>query len=262
MASLESIITSAALAEGFALAGFARLERLGRPRGLFRALARRRPRCRNGLAGPRSRAPPRPALARSAPANGYQPRLSICAATPADARLAGGVARTDCRVCRRVPIITTPCWRRRARSLRRLSVMRRPRRVRLYVDTGPILEREWAARARLGWFGRNTNLLNRYHGSYFFLAEILTDLRARTVAGAISRALRDLPPMPRSLSDWRADRWLSAGAAPVHLLSHDRASRARSRGSCVPSLATGFSAATSARKSAPGMPIAQRPNPV
>jgi epoxyqueuosine reductase len=47
---------------------------------------------------------------------------------------------------------------------------------RVYVDTGPVFEREWAIEARLGWFGRNTNLLNRYHGSYFFLAEILTDV--------------------------------------------------------------------------------------
>ena len=47
---------------------------------------------------------------------------------------------------------------------------------RVYVDTGPVFEREWAAEARLGWFGRNTNLLNRYHGSYFFLAEILTNV--------------------------------------------------------------------------------------
>jgi epoxyqueuosine reductase len=48
--------------------------------------------------------------------------------------------------------------------------------VRAYVDTGPVLEREWAAEAGLGWFGRNTNLLNRHHGSYFFLAEIFTDV--------------------------------------------------------------------------------------
>ena len=46
---------------------------------------------------------------------------------------------------------------------------------RVYVDTGPVFEREWAIEARLGWLGRNTNLLNRYNGSYFFLAEILTD---------------------------------------------------------------------------------------
>jgi epoxyqueuosine reductase len=49
--------------------------------------------------------------------------------------------------------------------------------TRVYVDTGPVFEREWAIEARLGWFGRNTNLLNRYHGSYFFLAEILTDVQ-------------------------------------------------------------------------------------
>jgi epoxyqueuosine reductase len=47
--------------------------------------------------------------------------------------------------------------------------------TRAYVDTGAVFEREWAAEARLGWFGRNTNLLNRHHGSYFFLAEIFTD---------------------------------------------------------------------------------------
>jgi epoxyqueuosine reductase len=48
--------------------------------------------------------------------------------------------------------------------------------TRVYVDTGPVFEREWAAEARLGWFGRNTNLINRYHGSYFFLAEIFTNV--------------------------------------------------------------------------------------
>ena len=48
--------------------------------------------------------------------------------------------------------------------------------TRVYVDTGPVLEREWAAEAGLGWFGRNTNLINRYSGSYFFLAEIFTSV--------------------------------------------------------------------------------------
>ncbi len=48
--------------------------------------------------------------------------------------------------------------------------------TRLYVDTGPVLEREWAREASIGWFGKNTNVLNRTHGSYFFLAEIFTDL--------------------------------------------------------------------------------------
>jgi len=44
------------------------------------------------------------------------------------------------------------------------------------VDTAPILERDFAAAAGLGWIGKNTLLLRRDAGSYFFLAAILTDI--------------------------------------------------------------------------------------
>jgi len=44
---------------------------------------------------------------------------------------------------------------------------------RWYTDTGPILERDFAQRASLGWIGRNTCLINPKFGSYFFLSEIL-----------------------------------------------------------------------------------------
>lgn len=47
---------------------------------------------------------------------------------------------------------------------------------RCFVDSAPVLEREWARRAGIGWNGRHTLTINPRRGSYFFLAEIICDL--------------------------------------------------------------------------------------
>jgi epoxyqueuosine reductase len=52
----------------------------------------------------------------------------------------------------------------------------RPVAGKSYVDTGPILERDLARRAGLGWFGKNTNLVNPRLGSFFFIGSLLVEL--------------------------------------------------------------------------------------
>lgn len=47
---------------------------------------------------------------------------------------------------------------------------------RVFVDSAPVMERAWARRSGLGWIGKNSLLLNREMGSFFFLAELIVDL--------------------------------------------------------------------------------------
>jgi len=49
-------------------------------------------------------------------------------------------------------------------------------RFRVFTDSAPVLEVELASKSGLGWRGKHTLLLNRQHGSWFFLGEIYTDL--------------------------------------------------------------------------------------
>lgn len=47
---------------------------------------------------------------------------------------------------------------------------------RCFVDSAPVMERQWASKSGLGWQGKNTLLINTKKGSYYFLAEIILDL--------------------------------------------------------------------------------------
>jgi len=48
--------------------------------------------------------------------------------------------------------------------------------VREYVDDGPVMDKVWAQKAGIGWMGKHTNIINPEFGSWFFIAEIITNI--------------------------------------------------------------------------------------
>src|SRR5207247_6111356 len=72
-------------------------------------------------------------------------------------------------------------------------------RSRWYVDTGPLLERDLAQRAGLGFIGKHTNLISRQLGNWIFLAEIITTLELepdtpqKNLCGTCTRCLSACP---------------------------------------------------------------------
>lgn len=47
---------------------------------------------------------------------------------------------------------------------------------RFFVDSAPVMDKAWAKRAGLGWIGKNSNLLNKTHGSWFLIGEMILDV--------------------------------------------------------------------------------------
>ncbi len=48
---------------------------------------------------------------------------------------------------------------------------------RVFVDSAPVMDKAWAAKSGIGWVGKNSNLINPKHGSFFFIAELILDLK-------------------------------------------------------------------------------------
>lgn len=59
---------------------------------------------------------------------------------------------------------------------------------RVFVDSAPVLERAWARKAGLGWIGKNAQVISPAHGSFFFIGELIIDVK---IPGAIRDEVRD-----------------------------------------------------------------------
>ncbi len=99
---------------------------------------------------------------------------------------------------------------------------------RHYVDTGPVLERDFASESGLGWGGKSTMQIHRELGTWFFLATIITtlplppDLPARDHCGSCTRCITACPTLaitgPRSMDARRCISYLTIehkGSIPV-----------------------------------------------
>lgn len=75
-------------------------------------------------------------------------------------------------------------WKILKRVFQRLKELDSRLEGRWYCDTGPVSEKWLASQTSLGWIGKNTNLIRKGYGSYFFLGGLLTNLKATPAKAA------------------------------------------------------------------------------
>jgi epoxyqueuosine reductase len=100
--------------------------------------------------------------------------------------------------------------KKRLKALARWIVENHGGELKVFVDTAPVMEKPLAARTRLGWQGKHTNLVSRRLGSWFFLGEIYTTLelaadRAEADHCGSCRACQDICPTRAFPSPYQLD---------------------------------------------------------
>ena len=124
--------------------------------------------------------------------------------------------------------------------------------ARAFVDSAPVLDRAWAARGGLGWIGKNTCLITKEQGSYFFIGEIITDMELeydeRTVANYCGGCTRCIDACPTdALKPYELDANKCISNLTIELTSEIRYLL-----NLKVNLMTGFLAVIFASRSVPG----------